>query len=214
MPKLADALAQCPLIAILRGVEPEEVIEVGSVLLEAGYSIIEVPLNSPAPLESIALLAERFGEDALIGAGTVVTVADVGRVADAGGRLIVAPNCDAEVIAEAKRMGLVSVPGVATPTEAIAALAAGADALKLFPAEILSSAAVKALKSVLPTHLPLIVVGGIHAGNMGEYLDAGASGFGIGSSLYTPDKPLAEIARGAEALVKSIRTSTNRHGNP
>ena len=137
----------------------------------------------------------------MIGAGTVVTVPDVGRVAAADGKLIVSPNSDTEVITESKRLGLVSVPGTATPTEAFAALAAGADALKRFPAEVLSPAAVKALKSVLPQQVPLIAVGGINAGNMADYLQAGATGFGIGSSLYKPGKPLAEIAHDAEAFV-------------
>ena len=205
MPSLADALARCPLIAILRGVRPEEAAEVAGVLVEAGFVLIEVPLNSPDPLRSIAILAERFGATTLIGAGTVLETDAVARVAGAGGRLIVSPNADPAVIAETKRQGLISLPGVATPSEAFRTLAAGADALKLFPAEAIPPAAVKALTAVLPKDVPLFPVGGIGPGNMAGYREAGSAGFGIGSSLYTPGKPLADIARDAEAIIGAWR---------
>jgi len=200
-PSLAAALARCPLVAILRGVAPNEVAEVATVLVDAGFAVVEVPLNSPDPLRSISTLNERFGEAVLVGAGTVIATDDVSRVAGAGGRLVVSPNTDPLVIEETKRLGMVSIPGACTPTEAFRALAAGADALKLFPAEALSPAAVKALASVLPGQIPLLAVGGIGAANMAEYLRAGAAGFGIGSSLYKPGKPLAQIARDAKSIV-------------
>lgn len=200
---LATVLKQCPLVAILRGVRPDEVAEVAAVLIDAGFTMIEVPLNSPDPLSSISVLAEHFGETTLIGAGTVVDAEDVGRVAAAGGRMIISPNADPAVIGEAKRQDLLSLPGVCTPTEAFSALSAGAGALKLFPAEALPPSVAKALRAVLPNHVPLLPVGGIGADNMADYLRAGAVGFGIGSSLYKPGKPLANIGHDAEAIVKA-----------
>lgn len=194
-------LAQCPLVAILRGVTPDEVEGIGAALVDAGVRIIEVPLNSPDPLASIARLSLRYGDDALIGAGTVVDVADVARVADAGGRLIVAPNTDAGVIRAARTAGLVAAPGYFTPSEGFAAIAAGAHALKLFPAEAASPAVVKAQRAVLPRHVPLIVVGGITAEAMPAYREAGADGFGLGSALYAPGVTAAEIAVRARRFV-------------
>lgn len=200
-----DRLREMPLVAILRGIDPNEAASVASLLVEAGFRIVEVPLNSPEPLLSIERMAECCGDEALIGAGTVLDPALVGPVADAGGRLIVMPNCHAGVIRAAKAAGLTVMPGVMTPTEAFAALELGADALKLFPAEILSPAAVKAFRAVLPPATRLVAVGGIEPGNMAGYWQAGAAGFGVGSALYKPGKPLAEIAADARAFVAAMR---------
>jgi 2-dehydro-3-deoxyphosphogalactonate aldolase len=201
---LKGALARLPLVAILRGVTPEEALDVGAVLIAAGFSVIEVPLNSPEPCRSIALLAERYGDDALIGAGTVLQVSDVRSVADAGGRLIVSPSMDPDVIAESKRLGLVSVPGILTPSEAFRAISSGADGLKLFPAEAAPPAVLKSLKAVLPGDVPVLPVGGIGTDNMAAYLKAGAAGFGIGSSLYKPGKGLKDLERDAAELVAAF----------
>lgn len=195
------ALDTCPLIAILRGIRPQEVAAVGDALVEAGFRIIEVPLNSPEPLRSIDMLARRFASAALIGAGTVMRVDDVRRVGDAGGRLIVMPHGDLDVVRAAKAQGLACTPGIMTPTEAFAALAAGADGLKLFPAEMIPPIAVKALRAVLEPEVRLIPVGGIGTGNMAAYWQAGANGFGIGSSLYKPGKSAADVGRDGKALM-------------
>jgi 2-dehydro-3-deoxyphosphogalactonate aldolase len=203
MSLLQELLAPLPLIAILRGVRPAESTGVGAVLIEAGFVAIEVPLSSPEPLASIRLLAESFGEQALIGAGTVQDPADVEHIADAGGRLIVMPHGDPAVIRAAKQRGLLCVPGVATLTEAFAALAAGADALKLFPAEALPPAVVKAWRAVLPKDLWLLPVGGIRPDTMAPYLAAGANGFGLGSALYQPGMTPATIAANARAFAKA-----------
>ncbi|OYW34644.1 MAG: 2-dehydro-3-deoxy-6-phosphogalactonate aldolase [Rhizobiales bacterium 12-66-7] len=199
-----QVLARCPLVAILRGLKPDAALDVGTALVEAGIAIIEVPLNSPDPLTSIALLAERFGADTLIGAGTVMSPADVGEVAQAGGRLIVMPHSDGAVIHAAKAAGLVCTPGVATPTEAFAALRAGADALKLFPAEGLPPQVLKAWRAVM-VGATLLPVGGIDVTNMAAHRAAGADGFGLGSALYKPGKPVEAIAHDAAALVAAAR---------
>jgi 2-dehydro-3-deoxyphosphogalactonate aldolase len=199
MNALQEILAPLPLVAILRGVTPAEVAAIGEVLLEAGFVAIEVPLNSPEPLESIRVLAKTHG-NALIGAGTVRDPADVQRIADAGGRLIVMPHSDGAVIHAAKQRGLFCVPGVATPTEAFAALAAGADALKLFPAEALPPAVVKAWRAVLQADHWLLPVGGIAPDSMAPYLAAGASGFGLGSALYKAGMTPAQVAANARAF--------------
>lgn len=183
--RFTAAMQACPLIAILRGVTPDEAVPVGEALIHVGWQLIEVPLNSPSPLISIASLANAFPQ-VLVGAGTVLTSAQVREVHDAGGRLVVAPNFNAEVVREAVRLGMVCLPGVLTPTEAFAALAQGATGLKLFPAEMMSPAALKALRAVLPAETLVLPVGGISPTNMGPWRAAGASGFGIGSALYRP----------------------------
>lgn len=202
--RFSDALSLCPLVAILRGLDPGEAVDVGAALVDAGFTLIEVPLNSPDPLNSIRRLTDAFGDRALIGAGTVLTPEDVEAVKAAGGTLIVMPHADIAVIRAAKAAGMICTPGVATPTEAFAARAAGADALKLFPAEGIPPAIVKAWRAVL-TDVPLLPVGGIDAANMAAYRAAGASGFGIGSALFKPGKSVAAIAADARALVTSAR---------
>jgi 2-dehydro-3-deoxyphosphogalactonate aldolase len=193
-------LAPMPLIAILRGVEPERAQEVGEVLIEAGSRAIEVPLNSPDPFTSIRRLSDAFADRALIGAGTVLNVSDIGRIADAGGRFVVMPHGDPALIREAKRLGLACTPGVATPTEAFAALDAGADALKMFPAEALPPAVLKAWRAVLPKDCWLMPVGGITPESMAAYRVAGASGFGLGSALFVPGLDLARLQANARAF--------------
>jgi 2-dehydro-3-deoxyphosphogalactonate aldolase len=207
------AFADCPLIAILRGVLPEEVEEIGEAALSAGIKIIEVPLNSPNAYESIRRLAVRFGSQFIVGAGTVTAVAQVMRVRDAGGRLIVCPNTDKDVISAAVRSGLVCVPGYLTPSEAFAALAAGAHALKLFPAEAASPTFVKALRAVLPKSVPIIAVGGITSDAMAGWVSNGTNGFGLGSSLYKPGDSSREVAVAARAFAKAldIMPRNNQH---
>jgi 2-dehydro-3-deoxyphosphogalactonate aldolase len=202
MNTLQEILTPLPLIAILRGVTPGKATAIGDALVGAGFVAIEVPLNSPEPLASIRVLADAFGARALIGAGTVRDPADVARIAAAGGRLIVMPHGDAAVIGAAKGRGLLCVPGVATPTEAFAALDAGADALKLFPAEALPPAMVKAWRAVLPKDVWLLPVGGIWPDSMAPYLAAGANGFGLGSALYKPTMTPAQIAVNARAFTE------------
>jgi 2-dehydro-3-deoxyphosphogalactonate aldolase len=204
-PEFDAALAHCPLIAILRGVKPGEVVAVGEALFDAGLRLIEVPLNSPEPLESIARLAKAFANRAVIGAGTVLRPAEVTAVRTAGGTMIVSPNTNAEVIAAAKKSGLVSLPGIATPSEAFVALDAGATALKLFPAEGASPAVLKAIRAVLPAGTRVLPVGGITPASMTPWLDAGAAGFGIGSALYSPGVAPDEIARRARTFVAAYR---------
>lgn len=202
--RLDAALARCPLVAILRGVTPDAVEEIGAALLEAGFAIIEVPLNSPDAYASIERLARRFGDTALIGAGTVLTVEQVRRVGEAGGQLIVSPNADVEVIAASASDGLVSAPGYFTPTEAFAALSAGAHALKLFPAEAASPALLKAQRAVLPRDIPVLVVGGIAVDTMGPWRAAGADGFGLGSALYQPGRIATDVSERAKAFVAAL----------
>ena len=190
-----------PLIAILRGLEPERAAAVAHALVDAGISLIEVPLNSPDPLSSIEAIIAAVGDAALVGAGTVLDTGAVRSLAGIGARLVVAPNCNAAVIDAAVASGMIALPGVLTPTEMFAAIAAGAHGLKIFPAELVPPAAVKAVRAVLPPGLPLFMVGGISAANMAAYRAAGATGFGLGSSLFTPGKPLADIAAAAKAVV-------------
>ena len=199
-PDLAQAMAQLPLVAILRGLGPDEALEIGRALVDEGFALIEVPLNSPDPMVSIQRLAETFGDRAMIGAGTVLDSADVPRIAEAGGRLVVMPHSDPAVIGAAKRAGLACVPGFSTPTEAFAALAAGADALKLFPAEANPPAALKAMRAVLPAGISLLPVGGITPEAMAPYRAAGAAGFGLGSALYKPGSTAGDVARQAAAF--------------
>ena len=191
--RFAAAMHHLPLVAILRGVRPDEAVAIGRALLDAGWRLIEVPLNSPEPLRSIEALVQALPE-ALVGAGTVLTPAAVRDVHAAGGRMIVAPNFDAAVVRESVRLGMVSLPGVMSPTEVFAALAAGAAALKLFPAEAIGPAVVKALRAVLDPTVRVLPVGGITPTNIADYRAAGASGFGIGSSLYKPGMTVAQVA--------------------
>ena len=193
MPPFRNHLAAFPLVAILRGLRPENAQAVGGALVEAGFRIIEVPLNSPEPFRSIEIMAKKLGPEVLVGAGTVLEPDDVLRIRDAGGRLVVMPHSDAAVIERAVALGLACTPGVATPTEAFAALKAGATALKIFPAEILPPAAVKAWRAVLPKDTLLLPVGGITPESMAAYAAAGADGFGLGSALFTPSATAAEV---------------------
>jgi 2-dehydro-3-deoxyphosphogalactonate aldolase len=204
-------LSQAPLIAILRGLTPAEAPAVGRVLWDTGFRILEVPLNSPQPFESIALLREAL-PDALIGAGTVLTAAQANEVNAAGGQLVISPNFDQAVVRAALDARMLAIPGVGTVSEAFAALAAGAHAIKLFPAEMISPVAVKAMRAVLPTDALLIPVGGIGAANMAAYAQAGANGFGIGSSLYSPGKAISSIQQDAINLVAlCAQFTTVRH---
>jgi 2-dehydro-3-deoxyphosphogalactonate aldolase len=202
MTDFASAFAALPLVAILRGIRPDEVEAAGDALVEAGFRLIEVPLNSPDPLVSIEKLARRLGDAAIVGAGTVLTPAHVAQVQDAGGAMIVSPNTDVAVIGETAARGMVSLPGYFTPSEAFAALAAGATGLKLFPAEAASPAVVKAQRAVLPKDVPLLVVGGIAPGNMAPWHEAGANGFGLGSALYKVGLTAAEIGANARAFAQ------------
>ncbi|WP_372617756.1 2-dehydro-3-deoxy-6-phosphogalactonate aldolase [Falsiroseomonas sp.] len=199
-----DFLQRCPLVAILRGVKPEEVEAIGDALMAEGIAIIEVPLNSPEPVESIRRLAARFGDRALVGAGTVLDPADCARIAAAGGRLVVTPHADPEVVRAAKQAGMFAVPGFFTPAEAFALLKAGADALKLFPAEAASPAVLKALLAVLPKGTAILPVGGVEARNLAPWRAAGAAGFGIGSAIYKPGDSAATVAAKARALVAGL----------
>jgi len=200
MSVLREWLAPLPLVAILRGVAPGEALAVGHALVEAGFRVIEVPLNSPGPLESIRLLAREFAGRALVGAGTVLSPAAVGDVAAAGGRLVVMPHGDPSVIAAAKAAGLLCTPGIATPTEGFAALAAGADALKLFPAELVGPLVLKAMRAVFPAGTMFLPVGGIAPGTMQPFVEAGAAGFGLGSALYRPGLSAEDVARNARTF--------------
>jgi 2-dehydro-3-deoxyphosphogalactonate aldolase len=203
---LHDALAACPLIAILRGVRPDEILDVAAVLHDAGFRAIEVPLNSPDPFASIRRLAAAYGDKAVIGAGTVTEPEHCQRLVDAGGRLMVAPNYAPDVVEEAQRLGLVTLPGVATPSEAFAALRQGVDGLKLFPAESIGMAALKAWRSVMPKEALLLPVGGVDTGSVANWRKAGADGFGIGGALYRPGTDLGTLARAAEDFVAAARS--------
>jgi 2-dehydro-3-deoxyphosphogalactonate aldolase len=193
---------QLPLVAILRGLKPEEALDMGHAIVNAGFHILEVPLNSPDPLRSIQILAEAF-PNALVGAGTVTTAQQVRDIKAVGGQLIISPHLDDNVVCEAVNLGLISLPGVATPSEAIKAIALGAHGLKLFPAEMISPAVVKSMRAVLPGHVRLVPVGGIGTHNMADYRKSGASGFGIGSALYAPGKSAQAVGESAAAFVKA-----------
>jgi len=198
-------LDQCLLVAIIRGVTPGEADAIGNALYEAGIRIIEVPLNSPEPLKSIERLATRFGDGVLVGAGTVLDPADVRRVRDVGGRIIVSPDTNTDVIAATADAGLVASPGYFTPSEAFAAIRAGATALKLFPAEAAAPAVLKAHLAVIPRDMPVMVVGGVTPDTMRPWLDAGAAGFGLGGGLYKPGQSVAETLEKARAYVARVR---------
>ena len=198
-------LDECPLIAIIRGVTPDQVEAIGDALFEGGIRIIEVPLNSPEPLKSIESLARSFGERVLVGAGTVLTTDDVRRVKDVGGRIIVSPDTNVDVISAAAGAGLVSSPGYFTPSEAFTALRAGAHVLKIFPAEGASPAVLKAQLAVMPKGVRVMAVGGIKRDNMRPWLDAGAIGFGLGSGLYKPGQSAADTLEKARAYVAGMK---------
>ncbi|HST45156.1 MAG TPA: 2-dehydro-3-deoxy-6-phosphogalactonate aldolase [Luteimonas sp.] len=207
-------MSPLPLVAILRGLAPHEALEIGTVLVDAGFHVLEVPLNSPSPLDSIARLQDAFGDRCTIGAGTVRSPAMVDAVATTGARLVVMPHADVAVIAAARKAGLLCVPGVATPTEAFAAIDAGASALKLFPAEQIAPAVLKAWRSVLPAGIPLLPVGGIDPPRMAAYVAAGAGGFGIGSALYAPGRSAADVALRARGFVDAWKAIAMEEGTP
>ncbi len=204
-------LSELPLVAILRGLAPRDAVAVGTALVDAGFRVLEVPLNSPQPLESIRLLQARFGDRCLVGAGTVLSPDAVDEVAAAGGQLIVTPHTDAAVIEATKRNGMVSMPGTATPSEAFAALRAGADAIKVFPAEQVGPRVLRAWRAVLPPALGVFPVGGITPDNMRDYVIAGANGFGIGSALYRPGRTLEEIIATAQRFVRAWTSIAKAH---
>lgn len=189
------------LVAILRGVRPDEVESIGEALVKSGFEMIEVPLNSPDPLRSIERLARRFGADCIVGAGTVLTPEDCARVSDAGGRLMVSPNIDLGVLAEARARGMISLPGVFSPTEALAALRAGASALKFFPASVLGPSGISAIRAVLPEYTVVVAVGGVSDKNFGHYAGNGVRAFGLGSSLYRPGMAAADVGETARQAV-------------
>ncbi len=200
-----EAFAKLPLVAILRGLRPDEAVDIATVLFDAGFRILEVPLNSPSPLVSIERIAARFAERLLIGAGTVLDTQAVAQIAEAGARLVVSPNLEVEVVRAAKKLDLISIPGVATPSEAFAALAAGADALKLFPAEMIAPKVVRSIRAVLPKETRLIPVGGVAPENIPAYREAGADGFGIGSALFKPGMSVEEVAAAARKFVEVMQ---------
>ena len=208
--RFVAASAQLPLVAILRGITPDESVEIGRRLYETGFRLIEVPLNSPDPFKSIAAIRKHLAEDALVGAGTVLTVDQVRALKDSGGDLAVMPHADTAVIRAAKAAGMACTPGVVTPTEAFAALAAGADALKIFPAELVTPVILKAIRVVLPKGTRLLPVGGITPDNMQPYVDAGATGFGLGSALYKPGMTADEVAAIAGRFVAAWESLGSR----
>lgn len=203
--RFAEAFAACPLVAVLRGLTSDEAAPIGDALVDAGFTLLEVPLNSPDPLASIAAMAKRYAGRAIVGAGTVLTPQDVAAVADAGGALIVSPNTDPAVIRASVERGLISLPGYFTPSEAFAALAAGAHGLKLFPAEGAAPAFLKAQRAVLPKTTKVLAVGGITPDTMPQWHAAGADGFGLGSNLYRAGKSAADVARDAAAFVQAAK---------
>lgn len=207
IPVCIESLDALPLIAILRGLKPDEAVEVGEAIVAAGFRCLEVPLNSPEPLESIRRLRQALDGRALVGAGTVLNVAAAREVAQAGGQLIISPNTNVEVIAETKTLGLLSLPGFFTPSEAFAALNAGADALKLFPAEIAGPKGLKAVRAVLPAETRIYAVGGVDSDSMAAWRSAGASGFGIGSAVFKPGQSAEQVGRQAAAFVAAWRAN-------
>ncbi|KQQ79337.1 2-dehydro-3-deoxy-6-phosphogalactonate aldolase [Rhizobium sp. Leaf321] len=200
-----DALQACNLVAILRGITPDEAEPIGEALIEAGWRIIEVPLNSPDPLKSIEKLQKRFGDQALIGAGTVLTTTQVADVASTGATVIISPNANLSVIEASVSRGMISLPGVATPSEAFAAIGAGATGIKAFPAEAIPPMVIKAWRAVLPKDMPVLAVGGITPDNMKSFIDAGTNGFGIGGSLYKPGDDVASVAAKAKLFIEAMR---------
>jgi 2-dehydro-3-deoxyphosphogalactonate aldolase len=202
--------AECPIIAILRGITPDEIIAVGDALISAGIRIIEIPLNSPDPFESIRRLSTSVGDRALVGAGTVLRIDDVADVKAAGGQLVVSPNTDRSVIAATLDASMVSIPGYFTPSEAFAAIQAGAHAVKLFPAEAATPAVLKAQRAVLPKHVPVLIVGGVAADEVGEWLSAGADGFGLGGALYRPGHSASEVKQNAVGFINALKQRTQK----
>ena len=202
-----SAIEKHPLIAILRGIKPTEVVDVAEILIEKDFKIIEIPLNSPDPIRSIELLTHYFENHAIIGAGTVLDEASIRSIAEAGAKLAVMPNGNGIVVKAAKDRGLIAIPGIATPSEAFAMIEAGADALKLFPAEGIPPSVLKAMKAVLPSTVPILPVGGITPEKMNDYLKAGAIGFGLGSALYKPGMTLRDIRKNAEAFNQALTFS-------
>ena len=207
---LEDALEACGIVAILRGITPDEVVAVSQTLYDAGIRVVEVPLNSPEPFVSIERLSKAFADKLVVGAGTVLSVQDVNLLQAHGGQISVSPDCNEAVIARAKDLGIEPLPGVFTPTEAFAAIRAGAKHLKLFPAEVASPATIKAWKAVLPKHVKIYAVGGVTPENMGDWLAAGASGFGIGSSLYKQGMSMAKISESAHSLVSAWKRANSK----
>jgi 2-dehydro-3-deoxyphosphogalactonate aldolase len=203
MMDLEDALETCGIVAILRGVTPDEVVAVSQTLYDAGIRVVEVPLNSPEPFTSIEKLSKAFADKMVVGAGTVLNVQDVNLLKAHGGQISVSPDCNEATISRAVELGMIPLPGVFTPTEAFAAIRAGAKHLKLFPAEVASPATIKAWKAVLPKHIQIYAVGGVTPENMGDWLSAGASGFGIGSSIFKPGISMAKISESAHSLVSA-----------
>ena len=199
-----DHIRRCPVIAILRGITPDEILPVGRALMECGINVIEIPLNSPEPFKSIHRLSADVGDGAIIGAGTVLRVEDVEAVQAAGGQLVVSPNTDPKVIAATVALGMISVPGYYTPTEAFAAIHAGAHAIKLFPAEAAGPSVVKAQRAVLPAGFPLFIVGGVQADDAMKWLSAGASGFGLGGALYRPGYSAEQVKEAASQFVAAL----------
>jgi 2-dehydro-3-deoxyphosphogalactonate aldolase len=203
-------LAECPIVAILRGITPDDIVPVGRALIAAGIRIIEIPLNSPDPFNSIRRLVEEAGTQALVGAGTVLDPTEVGRVKEAGGQLVVSPNTDITVIAATLQDNMISIPGFYSPTEAFAAIHAGAHAIKLFPAEAASPAIIKAQRAVLPQDVPLLVVGGVKSDDVLAWVSAGASGFGLGSALYGPGQSASDVHTQAVRFIDALRPDAPR----
>lgn len=201
----AEAFRACPLIAILRGVKPSEVLAIAEVLYAAGFRLIEVPTNSPDPFDSIALLQAHMGERCLIGAGTVVESSHIDALLKTQAKLMIAPNVDVKLIQHAKALKLTVIPGFMTPTEAYAAIHAGADALKIFPCNLLNAETLKAMKSILPKDMPILPVGGIHPLNLKEFIAAGAAGFGLGSALYKPGDTPQQVSQKAREFIAALQ---------